>query len=114
MNSSGDESIGARLDARKHGRWFLIAVAVAFLFPAFLAWNFLVAPMLNLQSRLRSVVGKTKSQAIEELGPPDSVQAQPGEGEVLEYRSATTQARVVIDRDGRVLRVDFGERKNGP
>lgn len=56
---------------KNNRRLGIIGLLVVFIgFPAFLAWNFLIGPVLETTQRYRSLVGKPESEAIAQLGQP--------------------------------------------
>src|SRR5512135_1852400 len=55
---------------KKRWIWILGILLVFIGLPAFLAWNFFLAPVLELNARYRALIGKTEAQVVADLGPP--------------------------------------------
>jgi hypothetical protein len=56
----------------KNKNWLLVAgLLVAFLgLPLFLAWNFILAPVLQINDQFSRLIGKPESEAVAALGEP--------------------------------------------
>lgn len=55
---------------RRRGLWIVVILVVFLGLPAFLAWNFLIGPILESTTRYRALIGQPESQAIRVLGEP--------------------------------------------
>jgi hypothetical protein len=56
----------------KSKRWVfpLVLVLVVLVLPAFIAWNFILAPVLETNARFKALIGKPESDAVRLLGEP--------------------------------------------
>lgn len=116
---------------RAKGCWIWAGVAfIIFGLPAFMAWNFLLAPMMEFNLNFKNIVGEPEAKLVAELGPPTykmSKKEVEGQGidapwrkmgflplperkvtnEVLLYRHLDHAVYVFIDPKGNVEAVDF-------
>lgn len=123
----------------KSKRWpTLVGLTLVFFgLPAFLLWNFFLAPVLENNARFRGLLGKPEAEVIRQLGPPlfrenpaeakakgldypwrqqhfEPVPDRPVHKEVLLYlpngssaASAPFAVYVFIGTDGNVEAIDF-------
>lgn|GEM_PF-6346562 len=96
-----EQDCGEDLAASGGRRWpWIVGLLVVFIgLPVFLAWNFILGPTIEATSYYKSLIGKTESAVIADLGQPDfRVSAQEAKEKGIDFPWRNRQYEPIPDR----------------